>query len=337
MGTQIQTTTDYGSLFRPRLSTKAERDRAAEARRRQGGGGNTATENNAPSAGDQSERGANYGTSAPKTFKARQKNSEYKDQINNIRQLRQLATESNGTLTFPTTELKNKFINARALAVDYENNNQQCDVGNSQACMLAGRGSFPTDYPSPFSDSIHYSPNSYFGVGDGSLEQRQTERDERDGNTGEGEISVAVAGDGTVESSSQRVQRERRERQEEIDRQEDERIAKMNADGEPPRPASPPPSPAEEPVLPPPPTPAEKPATTDGSGDALLPKHDGEHSGESGGGSTNGQNGGASGGEPTHVVPLNPNHGGIISYPSKLRTGYDFINFPSVFNNRKKC
>jgi len=327
MGTEMTTTgDDYGSLFRPRRQTQAEKDRDAEARRRQGGGGNTAVQNNAPSAGDQ-RGGENRGVSAPRNFKAREKNSEYKDQINNLRQLRALATESNGRLTFPTTELKNKWTNSRALAVEYENNNKECDAGNGQACMLAGRGQNPTDYPSPFSDSAHFNANSYFGVGDGSLENRQAKRAQRDGpNTGEGEVSVAVAPDGTTESSQQRVERERNEA-------EDARIAKMNEDGEPARPALPSGDGSGE--LPAPPAPAEKPETTDGSGDDLKPKNDGTHSGASGGGDTDGSQGGASGGEPTHIVPLNPSNDGIIGYPRMSRTGYDFINYPSVFNNRK--
>lgn len=333
MGTQIATTgPDYGSLLRPRGRTQAQRDADAEAQRRSGDySSNTATRNNAPSAGDQ-RGGENRGASAPRTFKARQKNSEYKDQINNLRQLRALATESNGTLTFPTTELKNKWTNSRALAVEYENNNKQCDIGNSQACMLAGRGSFPTDYPSPFSDSIHFNANSYFGVGDGSLANRQTKRAQRDGNSGEGEVSVAVAGDGTVESTQERLERERNEA-------EDARIAKENEDGEPPRPALPPSGDGSGEGsggnLPAPPAPKEKPETTDGSGDNLRPKSDGTHSGPSGGGSTSGKNGGASGGEPTHIVPLNPSNSGIIGYERMPRKGFTFINSPSVFNSRK--
>jgi len=323
------TGTDYGSLFRPRQRTQAQRDADAEAQRRSGDySSNTATRNNAPSAGDQ-RGGENRGVSAPRNFKAREKNSEYKDQINNLRQLRALATESNGRLTFPTTELKNKWTNSRALAVEYENNNKECDAGNGQACMLAGRGQNPTDYPSPFSDSAHFNANSYFGVGDGSLANRQAKRAQRDGpNTGEGEVSVAVAPDGTTESSQQRVERERNEA-------EDARIAKMNEDGEPPRPALPPSSGDGSGELPAPPAPAEKPETTDGSGDDLKPKNDGTHSGASGGGDTDGSQGGASGGEPTHIVPLNPSNDGIIGYPRMSRTGYDFINYPSVFNNRK--
>ena len=324
MGTEMATTgDDYGSLLRPRGRTQAQRDADAEAQRRSGDySSNTARRNNAPSAGDQ-RGGENRGVSAPRNFKARQKNSEYKDQINNLRQLRALATESNGRLTFPTTELKNKWTNSRALAVEYENNNKQCDAGNGQACMLAGRGQNPTDYPSPFSDSAHFNANSYFGVGDGSLENRQTKRAQRDGNSGEGEVSVAVAPDGTTESSQQRVERERNEA-------EDARIAKENEDGEPARPALP-----EEPVLPSPPAPVERPETTDGSGDNLKPKSDGTHSGASGGGSTDGSRGGASGGEPTHIVPLNPSNDGIIGYPRMPRRGFENMNYPSVFNNRK--
>ena len=81
MGTQMATTgTDYGSLFRPKQRTQAQRDADAEASRRSGDySSNTARRNNAPSAGDQSSRGSAYGTSAPKQFKARQKNMEYKE------------------------------------------------------------------------------------------------------------------------------------------------------------------------------------------------------------------------------------------------------------------
>ena len=325
MGTQMATTgTDYGSLFRPRSRTKAQRDADAEAQRRSGDySSNTATRNNAPSAGDP-RGGENRGVDASRNFKARQKNMEYKDEINNLRQLQRLAKEENGRLTFPTTELKNKYTNSLALAKDYETNNTQCDLGNSQACGLAGRGSFPTDYPSPFTDSIHFNANSYFGVGDGSLEDRQSKRSQDD-------VTVAIAGDGTTESSQQRVERERAE----ANRREEERIAKENADAEPPRPSLPPSSGDGSGELPAPPTPAEKPETTDGSGDDLKPKNDGTHSGPSGGGDTDGSRGGASGGEPTHIVPLNPSNDGIIEYPRMPRQGFDFIKHTSVFNSRK--
>ena len=334
MGTQMATTgTDYGSLFRPRARTQAQRDADAEAQRRSGDySSNTATRNNAPSAGDQ-RGGENRGVDASRNFKARQKNMEYKDEINNLRQLQRLATESNGRLTFPTTELKNKYINSLALAKDYETNNTQCDLGNSQACGLAGRGSFPTDYPSPFTDSIHYNANSYFGVGDGSLEERQSKRSQED-------TTVAIAGDGQVETSQERMLRLRREREE----AEEERMRKENENADPPIPTDgidgnlPTPSgdgSGGEPVLPSPPAPKERPATTDGSGDNLKPKSDGTHSGASGGGDTDGSRGGASGGEPTHIVPLNPSNDGIIGYPRMPRRGFENMNYPSVFNNRK--
>jgi len=279
MSEPVATTTDYGALFRPPVKSSTETARQAELRRRRGGGSNTAVQNNAPSAGDQSERGSAYGVSAPRQFKAREKNAEYKDHIDNLRQLRALATESNGILTFPTTELKNKWTNSRALAVEYENNNKECDAGNGQSCMLAGRGQNPTDYPSPFSDSAHYNANSYFGVGDGSLESRQTKRAERDGsNTGEGEIQVAVAGsgDGSGESSQARVERERNEA-------EDARIAKENAEGEPPRPALP-----ADPAI----EPDHIPETGSGSS-VLKPKRKENHDPYSGGGSHHGGDGSA--------------------------------------------
>ena len=236
MGTEMTTTgPDYGALFRPRVQTEAERRAAAARARARGGGSNTAQVNNAPSAGDQSQRGSAYGVSAPKQFKAREKNAAYKDHIDQIRQLRALSTpsEDRGVLIFPTSELANKFKNFKALANEYEVNNQQCDAGNGQSCMLAGRGQNPTDYPSPFSDSAHYNANSYFGMGDGSAAARQDVR-AADGTAEVSGSGSAGEGDGSSESSQQRVERERNEK-------EDERIAKENADGEPARPAEPPP------------------------------------------------------------------------------------------------
>ena len=318
MGTQMATTgTDYGSLFRPRERTQAQRDADAEAQRRSGDySSNTARRNNAPSVGDQ-RGGENRGVDAPRNFKAREKNMEYKDHIDNLRQLRALATESNGTLTFPTTELKNKWTNSRALAVEYENNNKECDAGNSQSCMLAGRGERPTDYPSPFSDSAHYNQNSYFGVGDGSLENRQTKRAQRDGNSGEGEVSVAVAGDGTVESTQERLERERNEA-------EDARVAKENENGEPARPAMPPPSGEEPPNI---------PTATDGSGKENLPASNDHRDPISGGGTNAGGRGGTNHGTE-HFEPLpQPNTTGVNEY-QRSRQQFDFIETTSVFNFR---
>lgn len=271
MGTQVQSTTDYGSLFRPRVKTEAEKRQAAAVARARGGGGNTAQVNNAPSAGDQSERGSAYGASAPKQFKAREKNMAYKDHIDQIRQLRRLATpsEDRGVLIFPTTELANKFRNFKALASEYEVNNQQCDAGNGQSCMLAGRGQNATDYPSPFSDSAHYSPNSYFGQGDGSAVERQEVR------SNDGMVEVEVEADGTVESSQDRLNRERNEK-------EDERIAKENADAPPARNADPPIEPG-------------NPADNTGAGTSIFkPKHKQEHHDPiSGGGTHSGADGSA--------------------------------------------
>lgn len=322
MGTQIATTgPDYGSLFRPRARTQAQRDADAEAQRRSGDySSNTATRNNAPSAGDQ-RGGENRGVDAPRTFKAREKNMEYKDHIDNLRQLRRLATESNGRLTFPTTELKNKYTNSLALAQDYEENNTQCDLGNSIACNLSGRGSFPTDYPSPFTDSIHYNQNSYFGVGDGNLETRQSNRPQ-------GDVSVAVASDGSVESSQDRVQRER-------DEAEDERIRKENENGEPARPAMPPPSGEGSGDLPPPsgPEPANIPSATDGSGKENLPKPNDHRDPISGGGTNAGGRGGTNHG-PEHFEPLPPpNTTGVNEY-QRSRKQFDFIETTNVFNFR---
>ena len=273
MSEPVATTTDYGALFRPRVKSSTETARQAELRRRRGGGSNTAQVNNAPSQGDQSERGANYGVDAPRQFKAREKNSDYKDHIDQIRQLRALATpsEDRGVLIFPTTELANKFKNFKALANEYEVNNQQCDAGNGQACTLAGRGERPTDYPSPFSDSAHYSANSYFGMGDGSAVDRQAVR------AGDGTVQVAGSGDGSGgESSQARVERERNEK-------EDARIAKENAEGAPPRPDLPP-DPAIEPD--------HIPETGSGSS-VLKPKRKEAHDPYSGGGSHHGGDGGA--------------------------------------------
>ena len=279
MGTEIATTgPDYSALFRPRVKTEAEKQREAAVARARGGGSNTATQNNAPSAGDQSQRGDAYGVSAPKTFKAREKNAAYKDHIDQIRQLRALATpsEDRGVLIFPSTELANKFKNFKALANEYEVNNQQCDVGNSQACGLAGRGSFPSDYPSPFSDSIHYNANSYFGQGDGSAVERQQVR------AADGVAQTASgsgSGDGSTESSQQRVARERNEA-------EDARVAKENADGEPARPAMPP----TEPIEP------GNAASRTGEGTSILkPTHNKDHHDpRSGSGSHSGADGSAS-------------------------------------------
>ena len=271
MGTQVQTTTDYGALFRPRVKTEAEKRQAAAVARARGGGGNTAQVNNAPDAGDQSERGSAYGASAPKTFKAREKNAAYKDHIDQIRQLRRLATpsEDRGVLIFPTTELANKFRNFKALASEYETNNQQCDAGNGQSCMLAGRGQNPTDYPSPFSDSVHYDANSYFGMGDGSAVERQEVR------SNDGMVEVEVEADGAVESSQDRLNRERNEK-------EDERIAKENANGPPARNADPPIEPG-------------NPADNTGAGTSIFkPKHKQEHHDPiSGGGTHSGADGSA--------------------------------------------
>ena len=281
MSEPVATTTDYGSLFRPRVQTEAEKRQAAAVARARGGGSNTAQVNNAPSAGDQSQRGDAYGISAPKTFKAREKNAAYKDHIDQIRQLRRLATpsEDRGVLIFPTSELANKFKNFKALANEYEVNNQQCDTGNGQACMLAGRGQNPTDYPSPFSDSVHYDANSYFGMGDGSAVERQQVRS-ADGiaQTASGSGS-AGEGDGSSESTQQRVERERNEA-------EDARIAKENADGEPARPALPPTAPIEP----------ENAGDRTGEGTSILkPEHNTDHHDPiSGGGTHSGADGSAS-------------------------------------------
>ena len=226
MGTQIATTpTDYGSIFRPRRKTQEERDREEEARRRNRGGQTIASQNNAPSAGDQ-RGGQNRGVSAPRTFKARQKNMEYKDHVDNLRALRNLGTVNNGLITFPTTELKNKWTNNRALIVEYEDNNTQCDAGNSQSCMLAGRGLNATDYPSPFVDSVHYNKNSYFGVGDTGISQENKNIN----------INNPDPVESTTETSQERVLRLREET-------EEKRINDLNNDpnNSPPRPSEPPP------------------------------------------------------------------------------------------------
>ena len=282
MGTQVQTTTDYGALFRPRVKTEAEKRQAAAVARARGGGGNTAVQNNAPSAGDQSERGDAYGVSAPRTFKAREKNADYKDHIDQIRQLRALATpsEDRGVLIFPSSELAKKFKNFKALANEYEVNNQQCDAGNGQSCMLAGRGQNPTDYPSPFSDSAHYNANSYFGMGDGSAVERQQVR----AGDGVAQASGSGSGDGSTESTQDRVMRERNEA-------EDARIAKENANGEPARPAMPPGMPEVPEVIEP-----SNGAERTGEGTSIFkPKHNNDHHDPiSGGGSHSGSDGSAS-------------------------------------------
>ena len=292
MGTQVQATTDYGSLFRPRVKTQAEKDRDAEARRRQGGGGNTAVQNNAPSAGDQ-RGGQNRGVDAPRTFKAREKNMAYKDHMDQIRQLRALATpsEDRGVLIFPTSELAKKFKNFKALATEYENNNIQCDVGNSQACSLAGRGSFPTDFPSPFTDSIHYNANSYFGVGDGSASERQEIR----GNDGMAEASGSGSGDGSSETSQQRQERQRQELADKVAKKREK-----EAEGQP-KPAPPPP----------PPSPAQPLTPAQGGVDGKHGDHDHKTVNPiaGGGGSHNGQSGSTSQGGGT-VLPLD-NGGGF--------------------------
>ena len=331
MGTQMATTgTDYGSLFRPRARTQAQRNADAEAQRRSGDySSNTARTNNAPSQGDQ-RGGENRGVSAPKQFKARQKNMEYKEHIDQLRQLRALATESNGVLTFPSTELKNKWTNARALAVDYEQNNMQCDAGNGQSCMLAGRGQNPTDYPSPFADSEHFNANSYFGVGDGSLEDRQAKRAQRDGpNTGEGEVAVAVAGDGTVESTQDRVARERNEK-------EDARVAKENAEGEPPRPSNGDGSGDGSGDSPNEPN-ANDSSRTGGGASVLKPKHDENHDPRSGGGSHSGADGSATHGDDgTGVHPFDSGGGSGSGRPKRPKRPAVVDIFGADNNNENK-
>lgn len=310
MGTQIATTTDYGSIFRPRRKTQEERDREEEARRRKRGGQTIASQNNAPSAGDQ-RGGENRGVSAPRTFKARQKNMEYKDHVDNLRALRNLGTINNGLITFPTTELKNKWTNNRALIVEYEDNNTQCDAGNSQACMLSGRGTAPTDYPSPFVDSVHYNKNSYFGVGDTGISQENK--------------NININNPDPVESTETSQERVLRLREE----AEEKRINDLNND-----PNNPPPRPSEPPE-----------GSGDGSNELPSPlPNDDRREGTStqkknNSGSGSGSHSGGSGSisnDKNQVEPLPvPNTSGVnerrpINKPYPIN-----LNLTDVFNNRR--
>ena len=113
--------------------------------------------------------GQGHGT-ARKTYRARALYSEYLDDVNQRDRYLQTATRSTNvmgrpTLTFARREDELNFKSAAADVRLFENNNLDCDRGDSGACGRAGRGSAPTEYASPFVSSEHFSDVAYFGAG----------------------------------------------------------------------------------------------------------------------------------------------------------------------------
>ncbi len=135
--------------------------------------------NNPRPAGDTSGEGrsADFGSAggnaqgtARKTYRARALYSEYLDDVKQRDRYLQTATRSNNimgrpTLTFSRREDELNFKSAAADVRLFENNNLQCDRGDSGACGRAGRGSAPTEYASPFVSSEHFNDVAYFGAG----------------------------------------------------------------------------------------------------------------------------------------------------------------------------
>jgi len=161
--------------------------------------GDTSGQGRAPDFG--SAGGQAAGT-ARKTYQARALYSEYLDDVKQRDRYLQTATRSNNimgrpTLTFSRREDELNFKSAAADVRLFENNNLQCDRGDSGACGRAGRGSAPTEYASPFVSSEHFNDVAYFGAGG---------REQVDENAitalapvvEDGTIEVPVDADGTV-------------------------------------------------------------------------------------------------------------------------------------------
>ncbi len=122
-------------------------------------------------------RGADFGSAGGnaqgtprKTYTARAKFSEYLDDVAQRDRYLKTATRSTNimgrpTLTFSRREDELNFKSAAADVRMFENNNLECDRGNSASCQLAGRGDAPTEYASPFISSEHFNDVAYFGGG----------------------------------------------------------------------------------------------------------------------------------------------------------------------------
>ncbi len=114
--------------------------------------------------------GGNAQGTPRKTYTARAKYTEYLDNFRNLEQIakrgvRQRNIMGRDTIVFSRREDELAYQSENANVSKFEDDNTQCDGGDSGACQRAGRGSAPTEYASPFSTSIHFNDVAYFGGG----------------------------------------------------------------------------------------------------------------------------------------------------------------------------